>query len=89
MLVRAKEDYDRYQRPIEVRSAPERQFQDATRAYRTAQADGLDCHGGQVVPGVANGEGVVAEGGGGDFSEGAVGAASGAPTANSSRATAV
>jgi membrane fusion protein (multidrug efflux system) len=37
--VKAQEDYDRYKRLFEQRSVPERQFQDATRAFGTAQAD--------------------------------------------------
>src|SRR5262249_60993106 len=39
VLVKAKEDYDRYKTLFEQRSVPERRFQDATRDYRTAQAD--------------------------------------------------
>jgi membrane fusion protein (multidrug efflux system) len=39
MLVKAKEDYDRYKTLFEQRSVPERRFEDATRDFRTAQAD--------------------------------------------------
>jgi membrane fusion protein, multidrug efflux system len=39
VLVKAGEDYDRYQKLFEERSVPERRFQDATREFRTAQAD--------------------------------------------------
>jgi membrane fusion protein (multidrug efflux system) len=39
MLVKAKEDYDRYEKLFAQRSVPERRFEDATRDYRTAQAD--------------------------------------------------
>ena len=39
MLVKAREDYDRYKKLFEERSVPERRFEDATRDFRTAQAD--------------------------------------------------
>jgi membrane fusion protein (multidrug efflux system) len=39
VLVKAKEDYDRYKALFEQRSVPERRYQDATRDYRTARAD--------------------------------------------------
>jgi membrane fusion protein, multidrug efflux system len=39
VMVKAKEDYDRFEKLFEQKSVPERRFQDATRDYRTAQAD--------------------------------------------------
>ena len=39
VLVKAKEDFDRYKKLFEERSVPERRYQDATRDYGTAQAD--------------------------------------------------
>jgi len=39
VLVKAKEDYDRYKKLFEERSVPERRHQDATREFGTAQAD--------------------------------------------------
>jgi membrane fusion protein (multidrug efflux system) len=39
VLTKAREDYDRYKKLFEERSAPERKFQDVTRDYRTAEAD--------------------------------------------------
>jgi membrane fusion protein, multidrug efflux system len=38
-LVKAKEDFDRYKKLFEERSVPERRFEDATRDFRTTQAD--------------------------------------------------
>jgi membrane fusion protein (multidrug efflux system) len=37
--IKTHEDYDRYKRLFEERSAPERKFQDVTRDYRMAEAD--------------------------------------------------
>jgi membrane fusion protein (multidrug efflux system) len=39
MLLKAKEDYDRYKKLFEERSVPERRFEDATRDFHTAEAD--------------------------------------------------
>jgi membrane fusion protein (multidrug efflux system) len=39
VLTKAREDYDRYKKLFEERSAPERKYQDVTRDYRTAEAD--------------------------------------------------
>ncbi len=39
VLVKTKEDFDRYKKLFEQRSVPERRFEDATRDYHTAEAD--------------------------------------------------
>jgi membrane fusion protein, multidrug efflux system len=39
VLVKTTEDYDRYKKLFEQKSVPQRRFEDATRDFRTAQAD--------------------------------------------------
>ena len=39
VLVKAREDFDRYKKLFEQSSVPERRFEDATRDFRTAEAD--------------------------------------------------
>ena len=39
VLVKAREDFDRYKKLFEQRSVPERRFEEATRDFRTAQAE--------------------------------------------------
>jgi membrane fusion protein (multidrug efflux system) len=39
VLVKAQEDYDRYKKLFEQKSVPERRYQDATRDFKTAEAD--------------------------------------------------